>query len=304
MPDIQTILASEYVKPIPRVEAVCKDIRARHKGRVMAFIYYGSSLRDMEDHEKMLDFYVIVDSYRKTHKNPIRAILNVLLPPAVYYHEMSHESDIKTTCKYSIMSMKAFERRCGPSALLSGAWGRFSQPCVVLFPQSPDAKTRIFTARERAVKHMAAQTSPLFDGKATATKFWARGFMESYKTELRPEASEGRSEEIVARYENRYTDILAAMYGPANDQGEFILPSGSKFLCKSKWVLRRVIGKPVAAMRILNSALTFDGGLDYVQHKLEKHSGVRIDVTEGQRKHPILWSPFLAWKYWRKGAFR
>ena len=72
----------------------------------------------------------------------------------------------------------------------------------------------------------------------------------------------------------------------------------------TKWFFRRVLGKPTGGLRVLNSAMTFDGGLDYVQHKLENHSGVRIDVTESQRRHPILWSPVLAWKYWRKGAFR
>jgi len=31
---------------------------------------------------------------------------------------------------------------------------------------------------------------------------------------------------------------------------------------------------------------------------------VSIEVTEAQRKHPVLWSPVLGWKLWRKGAFR
>ncbi len=304
MSPIQTILAGEYVAPIPRIKAVCQDIRTRHPDRVLGFIYYGSSLRDMEDPEKMLDFYVLVDSYRKTHKNPIRVLLNALFPPAVYYHEMDHENDVKTTCKYSIMSLKAFERRCGPTAFLSTTWGRFSQPCVILFPKGDEIQGRILGAREQAVRHMACQTAPLFDGTAKASKFWARGFMESYKTELRPEASEGRAEEIVLRYKERYNAIMEALYGLQDQEGRYTLTPSSKSASQLKWFLRRLLGKPSAAIRILSSAFTFSGGLDYVQHKLEKHSGVRIDVTESQRKHPVLWSPYLAWKFWRKGAFR
>ena len=304
MTPIQTILADEYVAPIPRIEAVCHDIRQRHPERVLGFIYYGSSLRDMEDPEKMLDFYVLVDSYRKTHKNPIRVVLNAMFPPAVYYHEMDHENDIKTTCKYSIMSIKAFERRCGPTAFLSTTWGRFSQPCVILFPESDQIHNRILSARETAVRHMAAQTTALFSEPVKASKFWARGFMESYKTELRPESSDGRAEEIVLRYKDRYEAITTELYGPPDQDALYTLPQGSKFASQLKWYLRRFLGKPAAAIRILSSAFTFSGGLDYVLHKLEKHSGVRIDVTESQRKHPVLWSPILAWKYWRKGAFR
>ncbi len=301
---IQQILADEYIEPITRIEAVCADIRSRHPDRVQAFVYYGSSLRDMEDPEKMLDFYVLVDSYRKTHKNPIRVILNKLFPPAVYYHAMDHADGVRTTCKYSIMSLTAFERRCSSSAFLSVTWGRFSQPCVILFPNDEVIKTRILTARENAVRHMAAQTAPLFDGKATSSKFWARGFMQSYRTELRPESSEGRSEEIVLRYKDRYDAIMEALYGAPDVDGQYTLPVGGKSGAKMKWFFRRFLGKPSAGIRILSSAFTFEGGFDYVADKLERHSGVKIEASASQRKHPVLWAPVLAWKYWRKGAFR
>jgi len=301
---IQDILAGEYIKPVPRIEAVCRDIEIRHKDRVRAFIYYGSSLRDMEDPEKMLDFYVLVDSYRKTHKNPIRMVLNKLFPPAVYYHEMDHEDGVRTTCKYSIMSLPAFERRCSSSAFLSVTWGRFSQPCVILFPKDKATEDRVLAARENAVRHMAAQTAPLFDRKASTSEFWAKGFMQSYRTELRPESSETRSEEIVRRYQERYDAIMTELYGAPNAQGEYALPAGSKSGAKTKWFFRRCLGKPAAAVRILSSAFTFDGGFDYVAHKLERHSGVKIEASDHQRRHPVLWSPVLAFKYWRKGAFR
>jgi len=301
---IDNILRSEFVEPHPRIEAVCADIRARHPDRVLAFIYYGSSLRDMDNPDKMLDFYVLVDSYRKTHKNPIRVVLNALFPPAVYYHAMDHSDGVRTTCKYSIMSLSAFERRCSASAFLSVTWGRFSQPCVVLFPNDDDIEQRIFSARENAVRHMASQTAPLFEEQTTSSKFWARGFMQSYRTELRPESSEGRSEEIVLRYKDRYDAIMTALYGKADENGLYRLPGGSKFWTQFKWFFRRLLGKPTTAIRIISSAFTFEGGFDYVADKLERHSGVRIDATASQRKHPVLWSPVLAFKYWRKGAFR
>ncbi len=305
--DIIHILESEQIQHNERVSAVCDDIASRHQGRVLAFIYYGSSLRDMDDPEKMLDFYVIVDSYRKTHTNPIRAGLNALIPPAVYYHEMLHDGAILTTCKYSVMSIKAFENRCSPRALLSMTWGRFSQPCIILFPKTQDICQRLFTARSAAVKHMAEQTAPLFDDPVQSIEFWARGFRESYRTELRPESSDARSIEIVEKYAERYEAILTLLYGAPDSAGFFALPSASlgvKTVCRLKWFLRRCIGKPLGAIRVLNSAATFDGGLDYVLRKLERHSGASITVTPAQRRHPILWSPVLAWKLYRKGAFR
>ena len=302
------IMLSEQITPTPRVKTVCDAIAARHEDRVQAFVYYGSSLRDMDNPDKMLDFYVIVDSYRKTHNNPIRALLNALIPPAVYYHEMIHADGVKTTCKYSIMSIKAFENRCSPRALLSMTWGRFAQPCIILFPINETIKSRLFNARRQAVTHMAAQIAPLLNSPVSSTAFWARGFRESYRTELRPESSDGRSVEIVEKYAERYAAILTALYGPPETENDlYTLPNasaGKRFSAEFKWFLRRLLGKPLGGIRVINSAATFDGGLDYIMHKLSRHSGVTIDVTPSQRRHPILWSPVLAWKLYRKGAFR
>lgn len=300
------ILKTDNVPAPPRVKTVCDAISTRHRGRVLAFQYYGSSLRDMNNPEKMLDFYVIVDSYRRTHKNPIRALLNKIIPPAVYYYEHVHEDGILSTCKYSIISIYEFEKRAGKEAFLSLVWGRFSQPSALLFPVDETIKSRLMAARTKAVTYMAAQTAPLIDAPVTSTQFWARGFRESYKTELRPESSDARSEEIVARYQKRYEDLTTALYGQPGTDGLYSLPSisnGNKVACKGKWLLRRLFGKPMTGIRVINSAFTFDGGLDYILRKLKNHSGAEIEVTEAQRRHPILWSPVLAWKLYRKGAF-
>jgi len=301
---IHDILAAENAEPNDRVTRVCKAISERHAGRVQAFIYYGSSLRDLDNPEKMLDFYVIVDSYRKTHRNPLRALLNLLIPPAVYYYEMTDENGTLSTCKYSIISINAFEKRSGSRALLSMIWGRFSQPCILLFPKTDAIAARLTEARIRAVKHMAAQTAPLFNAPVTATRFWARGYYESYRTELRPESSEGRSAEIVERYLDRYVALTSALYGQPDEDARYAMTGKGRLICRTKWFLRRILGKIMTAIRVLNSAATFDGGLDYVLRKLKNHSGVSYEPTPSQRKHPVLWAPVLAWKLFRLGAFR
>jgi hypothetical protein len=302
MPEtIADILSEEVINLPPRVAEVCDVIEAKHAGRVLAFIYYGSSLRDVDNPEKMLDFYVIVDSYRKTHKNPVRAALNAMFPPAVYYLEHTDNQGVTSICKYSIMSIKAFEKRCTAKALLSQTWGRFSQPCALLRPKSDDITARIIAARETAIRHIAAETAPLFKATVSQQSFWSRAFHESYRTELRPESSAERSAEIVARYLPRYERLSVILYQV--DRGQIYLPDNPRSGAKMRWFFRRILGKPMTAIRVLNSAATFDGGLDYVLRKLKNHSGVTIDPSPSQRRHPVLWSPVLAWKLWRKGAF-
>ena len=294
------LLRAERLDPPTRVHDIMAAIRGRHPDRVLGFVYYGSSLRDLDDPEKMLDFYVLVDSYRATHGWGWRALTNQLIPPAVYYIEQD-VGGVLSTCKYSIITLGEFERRCS-TGFLSQLWGRFSQPCALLGAETSDIEDRIAQARANAVRKLASETAPLFNSPATSAEFWGRGFFESYRTELRPESDDGRAKEIVARYEARYDQLSESLFERSED-GRFNVQkfegSGSSF----RWWLRRLIGRPIAAIRVINSAATFDGGLDYVLRKVERHSGVSIEVTDAQRRHPVLWSPVLGWKLWRRGAF-
>ena len=306
--DIKTIITTETAIASPRIEKTCTDIANAHASsqgeHVLGFLYYGSSLRDVEDASKMLDFYVIVDSYKTVHKGrPLRQIINRFLPPVVYYYEREDEDGVLTTCKYSLISLPEFERRCGRSAFLSIIWGRFSQPSLLYFPKTEVIKNRILTARAQAVLHVARSTESLFDHAPSFIEFWARGFRESYRTELRPESSEGRSREIVAKYSDRYEQLMQAIYGAPNEDGSYKLPQTHRSKAARQWFLRRLIGRPVTAIRVLCSAATFDGGLDYVLRKIDRHSGVTIEPSPFQRKHPVLCAPVLGWKLWRKGAF-
>lgn len=304
MQTLLDIIKSETLDPPARVTEVMSIIQARHSGRVQAMVYYGSSLRELDNPEKMLDFYVLVDSYRKTHGTGLRALLNRLIPPAVYYVEHTSPDGTVSTCKYSILSLSEFEKRCSSRAFLSQVWGRFSQPCAVLWSKDQAVLDRVWAARVTAVETMVNETAPLMEGSASAPELWGRGFYESYQTELRPESSTGRSEEIVARFADRYGAITAALYGQDDKEGRFALPIDGQSRAKRRWFFRRLLGKPAAAIRVLNGAATFDGGIDYIARKVENHSGVKLDPTPAQRKHPVLHSPFLFWKMWRKGAFR
>lgn len=254
----------------------------------------------------MLDMYVIIDAYRKVHKNPLQALRNALIPPAVYYYEHTHENGHVSRCKYGLITLSAFERGCTNRAFLSTIWGRFCQPAVQIFCTDPSVHTRLTRARARAITHMSAQIAPLCPSPVNAVQFWTRGLKESYRTEFRPESAQQRSEDIVINFASHYQALMDILYGPDKD-GLYTLPAYSryqKWQTRRRWFLRRLIGKPIAAIRILINATSFDGGLVYLLRKIENHSGVKYTPTEGQIRHPILWSPVIAWKLWRQGAFR
>jgi hypothetical protein len=57
-------------------------------------------------------------------------------------------------------------------------------------------------------------------------------------------------------------------------------------------------------LRLAKAAFTFAGGLDYILWKIARHSGVTAEPTPWQRRHPLMAAPVLAWRLYRRGAFR
>jgi hypothetical protein len=70
------------------------------------------------------------------------------------------------------------------------------------------------------------------------------------------------------------------------------------------WKLRRLQGKGLSLLRLIKSLLTFQGGVDYIVWKLERHSGTPITVTPRIRRYPLLFGWKLLWQLYRRRIFR
>ena len=57
-------------------------------------------------------------------------------------------------------------------------------------------------------------------------------------------------------------------------------------------------------LRLVKASFTFENGAAYLIWKIRRHSGVEIELTSWQRRHPVLASPVLAWRLYRAGGFR
>ena len=304
--DLRAIIEREQ-RPIgDRAEALVAEIRRKHGGAEKALLFYGSSLRAGEASGKMLDFYVLVDSYRDVHGLGLKQLGSFLAPPSVHYCEADGPDGERLRSKYSIVSLSAFRRRARGGAFESMLWARFAQPTILI---CEDHKLRddLLDTLSMASRHFLNETAPLLTGELEENAIWERGLMESYKTELRPEDASGRSKQIVAKHSHRYAQLAAAMY-PSAQSGAGLTFSDvgtlRRSLCRTRWFLRRVIGKPMGAFRVLKAFFTFDAGLDYVLEKIKSHSGAEIEVSDHARKYPLLHAPVLAWRLFRKGAFR
>jgi hypothetical protein len=300
-------IAEEAGQPVhPAAMAIADLLRARHGAATAAILFYGSCLRQAaaasDPPEGVLDFYVVVDAYRAAYPGRLMALANALLPPNVFHLQTSWRGQT-VRAKYAVISMAQFRRGTSRDSFHSSIWARFAQPSRLIWARDAQARASIVEALADAVVTMAAQIAPLMPAGFDARQFWLRGFRETYRAELRTESA-ARAEEIYAKDRARYDAITpwaAALAG---------LPAGGAAADRARrnaqrsWIMRRVLGKTLSVLRLTKGLFTFDGGVDYILWKIERHTGVRLPVSPWQRRHPLLASPVFLWRLYRLGAIR
>jgi hypothetical protein len=319
---LRAVLAREADQTVSAPARAMSDaIVARHRDCLIATLFYGSCLRPMDDtdaalvgpgasDEQLMDFYAIVDDLRRASKGAVAALGNRLLPPNVFYLEVPYDGG-RVRCKYAIVTLAQFRRFVRADTLQNYFWGRFCQPTAVPFARRAGTRDALVDALADAVIATVTATAPLFATPFDARALWVRAFAESYGAELRPESA-ARPAQVHDAHAARYAALTPAALAAAGftavaeADGRFapVTDARGQRRARRAWGRRRWLGKTLNVLRLMKAVFTFEGGADYVAWKIQRHSGVRIDMSDWQRRHPLLASPVLAVRYWRKGAFR
>jgi hypothetical protein len=297
----------------PAARAIAKQLRGRYGPAVLGILFYGSCLRKGTAEGGILDLYVLVDRYRKVHSSLTMAVLNSLLPPNVLYTEQT-TGDRTLRAKYAIVSLDDFVRHTSKRCFHAAFWARFAQPCALIYARDHVVEERILGALGSAVETFISRTIPLMPPVFSATDLWKKGLAESYRTELRPESSAATAA-LVEADSARYQQVTrAAAEGlticePLDGDGKDLrfrghVSNGGRWSSRQAWRIRRIQGKILNFLRLAKAAFTFEGGVDYLLWKIERHSGVREEATPLARRHPLLAFWTTAWRLYRRGAFR
>ncbi|WP_458096249.1 hypothetical protein [Roseomonas sp. WA12] len=285
-------------------QRIVADIQARHGAAVEAVLFYGACRRD-GDASGLLDLYVLTDNYRTFYGRMLPALFNALLPPNVLHWRV--ESPGPFRAKVAVMSLRQFEEKVRAEAVDTTIWARFCQPCTLVQARDPAVRHRVERAVAQAVETAALWAVRLGPLAATPAEYWRGLFSHTYGAELRAERG-NRPDRILAGAEDWYGLIFPAALSrlglSTRPDGEGRLQPGLVGDWSRPWALRRACGKALNVMRLIKAAFTFDGGPDYLAAKVARHSGVTVELTPWQRRHPILAAPLLLWRLRRRGAVR
>jgi len=297
----------------PAVGLLIDEILVRHGEAVQAILFYGSCLRTGDDLDGLVDLYVLVDSYRAAYTSRIQAFFNVLLPPNVYYLEREFEQQVVRT-KYAVLSLADFKKGTSKRWFHSYLWGRFCQPTALLYARNDEVAKLVQRGFARSVLTFIQRVLPRVDSDFSARQLWCRGLELSYRAEFRAERPEkgARLFNAASDYYEKITRLAMDAVGfPAEILNStdgvsyrVRIPARVRFLSRLTWGLRSLQGKLLSALRLLKAMATFEGGVDYILWKIQRHSGVTVDIEPRLRRRPLLAMWVLSWRLYRRGGFR
>ena len=310
---IRVIERDAFRPPSRALQVLIDEILARHGRAARGILFYGSCLRSGDDLDGLVDLYLLVDSYRNAYSGRVPAGLNALLPPNVFYLECEHEGQVVRT-KYAVLSLADFTRGTSPRWFHSYLWGRFAQPTAILYQSDAESAGLMVKGMAQAVVTFARRVLPRIPAEFDARQLWSRGLDLSYGTEFRSEGP-GKGTQLFDAAPQYYTEVTGhclpaascpvdAVVGTDPPRYRARISAGTRFASRWAWGLRSLQGKVLSVLRLVKAVTTFEGGVDYILWKIERHSGVTVEVEPSLRRRPLLAMVVLSWRLYRLGGFR
>jgi Phosphatidate cytidylyltransferase, mitochondrial len=290
--------ASECSRIVPKGFHVFVGALQKQFGdSLQAVLLYGSCLHNYDLENSVVDLYVVVDDYYKAYDKALLCMLNRYVPPNVFYLEVEFEG-VTLRCKYGVISMNDFEEGAS-SWFHSYIWGRFAQPTRLLYTCNNIARDRMHTLLAQATLTFLRASVPALGRSIVDTEtIWSRGLALSYEAELRPE-QKNRARQLTHLNMGDYIRITACA-APAlsnlealpHDRYNCIVGERDCRRALRRWRLRAWQGRLLSVLRLIKAVFTFRDCVDYAAWKIERHTGIKIEITPQLQRHPIL----FGWK--------
>ena len=295
--------------PAALAERIAAQLAAPVKDEVRAFaaalgeaagaravLFYGSNLRT-GSLEGVLDFYVLLPGDQKER-----------IWPRVSYHEREFGAHL-LRAKVATMALGTFAEAAAGELADTTIWARFVQPSALVWTGDERAQDDVTAAIGEAAQTAARLAAALGPQSGNAEDYWRALFQATYKAEFRVEKA-GRENDILSVNEAHFAGLLPvaleAQGIAAQSDGEHLTPrldEGRRSEILTWWRKRQRLGKPLNFARLLKASTTFDGATRYAAWKIERHTGMPVEVTPFRERHPILAAPgvlFLLWRHRRK----
>ena len=276
-----------------RDEVAAYAKRLGEEAGALAVLFYGSNLRT-GSLEGVLDFYILLPGPQRER-----------IWPRVSYREWDHAGE-RLRAKIATMSLRQFANAAKGLSHDTTIWARFVQPSALVWQANEEARAEVTQALCAAAVTAGRLAAVVGPARGTADDYWRALFRATYKAEFRVEKP-GRENSILEVNAEHFDGLLPIAWNAGGMRFKRMnglfepLPNSAERRRVLKWWSRRArLGKPLNLLRLAKATTTFDGAADYAAWKLQRHTGIALEVTPFRARHPLLAAPGALVELWRK----
>jgi len=291
----------------PALDAAVRRLVAATGPSLVGIVFFGS-LRTgaaRANAWSAYDLFVVVEAYRPfydslrraglTGKRPgLMALVSGWLPPSQCSLRFEPEGIL---VKATVVRYDTYRRETSPRRRDHFCIGRLFQPTRILQARDETARAGILDGLVEAHRETWAWARPWLPPRFDAEAYGLAALRTSMRWEVRPEPA-GRPDALWAAQRLAQVPVFEALLGELAGAGEVVaapgapgdvtptLPVGALERVRLELYFRRSIVRSTA--RWLKHVVTFEGWLDYIVRKASRHTGEPIELTERERRWPLV----------------
>ena len=302
----------------PALDAAVRRLSAAVGDALVGLVFFGSRRTGaaLANAFSAYDVFVLVEGYRAfyesvrraglTGKRPgLMAVVSGWLPPTQCSLRFASES---VHLKATVIRYDTYRRETSPGRRDHFCIGRLCQPTRILHFRDQDARGHLLEGLVAAHRETWRWSRPWLPPSFDARAYGLSALRTSMRWEVRPEPA-GRADALWQAQEDVQAPVFEALLNELAERGEAApVPGGPGTFAPTRPVgrgerlrleiyFRRSIVR--ATSRWLKHTVTFEGWLDYISRKASRHGGETIELTDRERRWPLVFLWGRAFRYLR-----
>ncbi len=298
---------SDAAGSAPEARAAARAVKALGGDAVAAVLFFGSRQTQAgPDPHSAWDFFVVTRGYAPFYRALRRAgasrrpagllaALNAILTPSQVSLWLPGAETATVRAKCAVVSLADLRREASSRRRDHFILGRLFQPVVVLHADEPE-RAAVLDALVEACRLTVRWVRPWLPGRFTVEDYCRTLLRVSYGAEIRPEPVERRLETLWAAQRDRMLPVYDVLLRDLAREGELVErePATYALAHASTPAERRRLAAYFAWSRVrattrwAKHVVTFEGWLDYILRKAERHTGREIVLTRRERRLPLV----------------
>lgn len=291
----------------PEVDDVARAVVEAGGAAVRSVVFFGSrKTRARPDAYSAYDLFVVLSAYtpfyrslgekgRLRHRPSLVAALNAWLPPNQVSVPVTLGDGTRVLAKCAVVSETALQRGTSSARRDHFMAGRLFQPTEVLYTAGPEAEAAVLGALVSAHALTYEWIRPWLPAQFDVADYCRTLLRVSYAGEIRPEP-EGRAEALWRAQEDYLRPVYGVLLKALQERGDLVEPAPDVYaLARPATGGERLRGRLYfqqslvrATARWAKYVVTFEDWLEFLLRKVRRHSGQEIELTERERRLPLI----------------